>query len=156
MREIFLGAALILILTASNAFAAAQWRESPSVSTDFAREVLYYVNVERAKGNLQQLKLAYDLNKYAQIRAKEITKKFSHMRPNGSDCFTAVRGSYKFLGENIAAGQRSAKAVVDAWMKSPTHRENIMNPRFKEMGVGCVYVESSKYKYFWAQFFRQK
>ncbi len=156
MKKIFLSALMILILTASNVYAAAQWRETAAVPKNFAQEVLYYVNIERAKGNVQQLRLADDLNKYAQIRAKEITKKFSHMRPNGSDCFSVVRGYYKFLGENIAAGQRSAKDVVASWMKSPTHRENILNPRFREMGIGYVYVENSKYKHFWAQFFRQR
>ena len=156
MRKMFLAMLAILILFAPNVEAAsAKWRNEP-VSDTFAQEVLYYVNFERNKNNLPALTLASDLNKYAQIRAKEITKKFSHIRPNGSDCFTVVRGYYRHLGENIAAGQSSAKAVVIAWLKSPTHRANILDARFKEMGIGYVYAADSKYKHFWAQFFRQR
>lgn len=146
----------ILILLAANVQAQSSWHVDETVSDNFAQEVLYYVNVERQKKNLKPLKLSRDLNHYAQIRAKEITKKFSHTRPSGYSCFTAIPKPYRMVGENIAAGQKSSQAVVIAWMNSPSHRENIMNPKFRELGVGYVYRPDLKYKHYWAQFFRLK
>lgn len=145
-----------LFLFASNVYAAAKWNDYEAVSQNFAQEVLDLVNEERRKENLKPLKLANDLNHYAQVRAKEITKRFSHTRPNGSSCFTAVAKPYRMVGENIAAGQKSSREVVEAWMNSPSHRENIMNPKFREMGVGYLYQPNLKYKHYWAQFFRLK
>ena len=58
-------------------------------------------------------------------------------------------------GENIAAGQRSAAAVMDSWMNSPGHKENIMNNRFKKIGVGLVIVPNDMYSYYWVQMFTE-
>ena len=146
----------ILILLAANVQAQSSWHVEETVSDNFAQEVLYYVNVERQKANLKPLKLSRDLNHYAQVRAKEITKQFSHTRPSGYSCFTAIPKPYRMVGENIAAGQKSSQAVVIAWMNSPSHRENIMNPKFRELGVGYLYQPDLKYKHYWAQFFRLK
>lgn len=137
--------------------AKSTWRVESGVSENFAQEVLDLVNAERGKERLKPLKLAKDLNHYAQIRAKEITKKFSHTRPDGRSCFTVVpKYGYRILGENLAGGQRSPEEVVEAWMNSPGHRANIMNPNFEELGVGYLYVDNSKYRHHWAQLFRKK
>ena len=142
--------------SASTSITISKWKVNQQVSSNFAREVLELVNYERAKEHLKPLKLSSSLNHYAQIRAKEITKKFSHTRPSGYSCFTVIPKPYRTVGENIAAGQRSAKEVVAAWMNSPGHRENIMNPKFKELGMGYLYLPDSKYKHYWAQLFRTK
>lgn len=152
----FVSSLLLIFIFGVVNIAAAQstWKTSAEVPPNFAQEVLDLVNVERAKEHLNPLKLSSSLNHYAQIRAKEITKSFSHTRPSGYSCFTVIPKPYRMVGENIAAGQRSAKEVVQAWMDSPGHRENIMNPKFKELGMGYVYLPDSKYKHYWAQFFR--
>ena len=149
---------LIVLMLSVMQIASAQstWKTTSEVPANFAQEVLELVNQERAKEHLQPLKLSSSLSHYAQIRAKEITKKFSHTRPSGYSCFTVIPKPYKIVGENIAAGQRSAKEVVEAWMNSPSHRENIMNPKFRELGMGYLYLPDSKYKHYWAQFFRAK
>lgn len=147
---------MFIFCAATVASAASQWKVEEKVSNNFAREVLELVNYERGKEHLKPLKLSNSLNHYAQIRAKEITKKFSHTRPSGYSCFTVIPKPYKVVGENIAAGQRSAKEVVQAWMDSPGHRENIMNPKFRELGMGYLYLPDSKYKHYWAQLFRVK
>ena len=54
-------------------------------------------------------------------------------------------------GENIAAGQGEPKDVVEAWMNSPGHRDNIMNKDFKKIGIG--YCEGGEYGAYWAQLF---
>ena len=88
------------------------------------------------------------------IRSKELVKLFSHTRPNGTSCFTVLEGiSYRCMGENIAAGQRTPKEVVTDWMNSPGHRANILSPDFTKIGVGLVYNSNSVYGYFWTQIF---
>ena len=157
MKKILNGLLIVLIFCAVTvASAADKWKIENSVSSNFAQEILELVNIERAKENLKPLKLSNSLNHYAQIRAKEITKKFSHTRPSGYSCFTVIPKPYRIVGENIAAGQRSSKEVVQAWMDSPGHRENIMNPKFRELGMGYLYLPESKYKHYWAQLFRVK
>ena len=157
MKNFLTSLLIIFIFGAVNiASAASQWNNETKVSINFAQEVLELVNVERAKEHLKPLKLSGSLNHYAQIRAKEITKKFAHTRPSGYSCFTVIPKPYRMVGENIAAGQRSANEVVTAWMNSPDHRANIMNPKFRELGMGYLYLQDSKYKHYWAQLFRTK
>ncbi|MBQ7703854.1 MAG: CAP domain-containing protein [Selenomonadaceae bacterium] len=154
----FLSSVLMIFIFAAVNIVSAQstWKNSNKVSANFAQEVLELVNIERAKEHLKPLKLSSSMNHYAQIRAKEITKKFSHTRPSGYSCFTVIPKPYRTVGENIAAGQRSPSEVVAAWMNSPGHRENIMNPKFRELGMGYLYLPDSKYKHYWAQLFRTK
>ena len=121
---------------------------------DFAVEVLRLVNVERAKVGAAPLRLSNDLMDVAAIRAEEITRSFSHQRPDGSSCFTLVRNQNRTMGENIAAGSATPEAVVDQWMHSSGHRANMLNKDFKELGVGHCYKEGSSYGHYWIQMFR--
>ena len=57
------------------------------------------------------------------------------------------------LGENIAAGQSSAAAVVDGWMLSTGHCQNIMNGSFHVIGIGYAFNPSSNYGHYWTQSF---
>ncbi len=156
MKKIILPLIIFILSFTSLAAAQSTWKNNPEVSANFAQEVLELVNIERAKEHIKPLKLSSSMNHYAQIRAKEISKSFSHRRPSGYSCFTVIPKPYKIVGENIAAGQRSAKEVVTAWMNSPDHRENIMNPKFEELGMGYLYLPDSKYKHYWAQLFRTR
>jgi len=123
-------------------------------TSKFPAEVLRLVNVERAKVNLPPLRFANDLAASALIRAREIPIKFSHTRPNGSKCFTAMPQVGHILGENLAGGQTTPQKVVAAWMDSPTHRANILNKNFRELGVVYYYQANSKFKHYWVQHFR--
>ncbi len=119
-------------------------------------EVLRLVNIERAKAGLQPLEMADpDLVAAAQERAEELPTKFSHTRPNGSSCFTAltehgVKSSKR--AENIAAGQKTPEAVVNSWMNSSGHRANILNPRYRKIGIGYCQTDSG-YGHYWVQMF---
>ena len=127
-----------------------------SSTKQYAKNVLKYVNKERKKAGLKPLKLDTKLCQAANGRAKEIKKKFSHTRPNGKKCFSILKEyglSPRAMGENIAAGQTSAKQVVKAWMNSKGHRENILSKDFKKMGIGKFKKADSKYKVYWAQLF---
>lgn len=89
-----------------------------------ASEVLRLTNIERAKEGAQPLKYNKTLQDAAMLRAKEISVKFSHTRPNGTDSSTAGIdvGASVISGENIAMGYGSPEDVVDGWMNSSGHR----------------------------------
>ena len=114
-----------------------------------AYEVLRLVNIERAKENLNPLKMDKDLLEAAMIRATEIMIYFSHTRPNDESCFTV---SNKAFGENIAAGNTTAEATVTQWMNSTGHRANIMNPSYTTIGVGSA-GSSANSCIWWVQLF---
>ena len=116
-------------------------------------QVLNIVNVERAKYGLAPLTWdPVNLAPGAAVRAQEISVYFSHTRPDGSSCFTAVTNPGA-LGENIAGGQRSPEEVMVAWMNSSGHRANILNARYTKLGVGYYYNAQTPYRYYWVQMF---
>ncbi len=128
---------------------------SGTINYDYAYEVLRLVNIERANAGLEPLTMDAVLIDVANVRSPEIIVKFSHTRPDGSNCFTAFvnRGDATTCGENIAAGHRTPEDVVNDWMNSEVHRANILNAKFTRIGISCVYVENSDYGYYWTQFF---
>ncbi|MGW1765093.1 CAP domain-containing protein [Streptomyces sp. NPDC002073] len=106
-----------------------------------AQEVVRLVNVERAAAGCSALTVDADLTEAAQRYSDTMaaTGNFSHTGADGSqprDRIEAAGYDWSGYGENIAMGQADAAAVVDAWMDSPGHRENILNCRFTEIGVG--------------------
>ncbi len=60
---------------------------------------------------------------------------------------------WRSYGENIAAGYDTLQSVIEAWLKSPGHCANIMNPNFKEVSMSMYYKEGSDYGYYWTQDF---
>lgn len=131
-------------------------KKNTTTDISLQKKVISIVNQNRKKQGLEALTMDEKLMKAAQDRAKELTKSFSHTRPNGTSCFTIFE-KYKITptasGENIAAGQRSAADVMDSWMNSQGHKENIMNNKFKKIGVGLVIVPNDMYSYYWVQMF---
>ena len=132
--------------------------QDASTPEELAAEVVRLVNVERAKEGLAPLGTYDSLTKAAQIRAPEIVTIFSHDRPDGTSCFTAMdqtgakKGAYTW-GENIAAGNATAAATVEQWMNSPGHRANILNAKFTHIGVGYQHSAGSTYGHYWVQMF---
>ena len=105
----------------------------------FAEQVVELVNQERTKAGLSAVTLDQNIASAALVRAKEIETSFSHTRPNGSKFSTALTEqgvTFKGAGENIAWGQKSPEAVIQAWMNSEGHRANILNKNFTKIGVG--------------------
>ena len=120
---------------------------------DYARQVAGIVNRERAANGLSPLKYSDRLSEPALVRAKEIQSSFSHTRPNGSKCFTAITEAgitYRTAGENIAYGQRNPEEVMNAWMNSSGHRANILGANYEYIGIGVTYQNGT---YYWSQFF---
>lgn len=120
---------------------------------EYAYQVAAIVNRERQANGLPMLRYSDTLSEAANTRAREIQTYFSHTRPNGTSCFTAVTEMgirYRYVGENIAYGQRSPEEVMNGWMNSSGHRANILSPNFEYMGIG---VAKRNGVYYWTQFF---
>lgn len=113
----------------------------------YAQEVVRQVNEERAKYGLNPLSVDANLTAAANIRALEITEKFSHTRPDGSRALTVSNLAY---AENIARGQKTADKVMAAWLTSEGHRRNILRASYNTIGVSCVRVGNV---YYWVQLF---
>lgn len=119
----------------------------------YADRIAELVNSERAAYGLNPVKVSPKLSEAANTRARELKQSFSHTRPNGTSCFTAISElgiTYRAAAENIAYGQKSPESVMKAWMNSSGHRANILNASMEYIGVGAVYNNGV---YYWSQFF---
>jgi len=107
----------------------------------YSDKILEYVNIERQKEGLHPLQEDYLLTLAASLKMDDMIKYdyFSHTNPiNNKKWSEFIRESgyvYKKIGENLAIGYNDPKNVVEAWMKSPTHRENILSDRFIHSGI---------------------
>ena len=128
---------------------------SSSNQSSIANQVLNLVNSARAKENLAPLKLNSALSNVAQAKSEDMQKNnyFDHTSPTYGSPFDMMKKfgiSYLSAGENIAKGQKTAEAVVNAWLNSEGHRANILNKNFTDMGLGYVNTGGTTY---WTQMF---
>jgi len=128
----------------------------------FEQEVLKLTNEFRKKNNLKALVLDNNLGKAARDYSKTMATGdfFAHTGKDGSRPWDrAEKAGYetRFVGENIAAGYRTPKAVVDGWIKSPGHRANMLNSQYNEIGLGYHFLQndtgSVNYSSYWTQLF---
>lgn len=113
-----------------------------------ALEAYNEVNEIRAEAGLDQLTWDSNLETVASVRAKECSKKFSHTRPNGQQWYTVnskIQG-----GENLAFGYNNAEDCVEAWMNSPSHKDNILYGEFEKMAIS-IYEDDGVY--YWSNQF---
>jgi uncharacterized protein YkwD len=141
-----------------------------AATTTQQQEVLTYINQARSKPcqcgtkvypAVPALALNAQLNAASDKHAVDMAtyNYFSHTGRDGSQPWDRMtREGYKWraAGENIAAGYTTTRAVVDGWLKSPGHCQNIMSANFKEVGVGYGYSASSTYKHYWVTDFGTK
>ena len=72
---------------------------------------------------------------------------------NSAERITRAGYAWQAAGENIAAGQLSAEAVVAGWLESPGHCATLMGPRFTEMGIAFALAPSRNPPIYWTQLF---
>lgn len=134
--------------------------DSGSPSAEYwamVREVVERTNEERASSGLPPLKLNTDLCRAARWMAADMAQNgyIGHKDSEGRRLARRVPAfEYDcpyWLGENIAAGQRTPERVVQAWMASPGHRTNMLHPAYREIGVGHIFNADSRYGHYWAQ-----
>ncbi|GHF12181.1 CAP domain-containing protein [Streptomyces morookaense] len=108
--------------------------------TAAAHLVLSLVNEERARAGCKPLRADSRLNGLAQSFSDDMARRdfFDHTDPDGRTPWdrAARRGVKNLGGENIARGHPDAHAVMNAWMQSAGHRQNILNCEYKRLGVG--------------------
>jgi uncharacterized protein YkwD len=104
------------------------------------------------------LKLVGALNDAALVQARDMAR-HSMISHDGSDGSTpadrVTRQNYKWrvVGENVASGPTTADEVMQGWLASPHHCENLMDPRFTDLGIGFVFDEKSESGVYWSQVF---
>lgn len=113
-------------------------------ATDITIEKLYQLtNQKRLENNLPQLNYNETLAKAAYQKAQDMFAKnyWSHYAPDGTtpwNFIIQVGYKYQYAGENLAKNFLFSQNVVDAWMKSPTHRENILRKEYSDIGFAVV------------------
>ncbi len=130
--------------------------QAPSSVSALEKEVFELVNKERAANGLNSLTWADDLAAVARAHSQDMIDNnyFSHTNLNGESPFDRLHNagiSYTTAAENIAYGQKTPEAVMNAWMNSSGHRANILNSRVKELGVGAA--KTSNGAIYWTQVF---
>lgn len=119
-------------------------------------QVIQLTNQQRAKFGLPALKADWQLSRIARYKSADMRDQnyFSHTSPTYGSPFSMMSNfgvTYRTAAENIAAGQRTAQEVVNAWMNSPGHRANILKADVTYIGVG--YAEGGSKRYYWTQMF---
>ncbi|MEA2020593.1 MAG: CAP domain-containing protein [Patescibacteria group bacterium] len=121
-------------------------------ATDISsREVIELTNQERAKLGLSPLESNAVLKQAAEAKARDMFLKdyWAHNSPDGLEPWDFIdQAGYVYLsaGENLAKDFDHSASVVRAWMNSPTHRDNIANSQFEEIGVAVVNGELNGFK----------
>ncbi len=100
-------------------------------------------NESRIQAGLGELKMNSQLKQAAEAKAKDMLKNdyFAHTSPKGVTPWHWLKQSgyqYSFAGENLAINYETAESQHKAWMKSPTHRANILNKNYQEVGIAVV------------------
>ncbi len=100
-------------------------------------------NSEREEKGLPPLEINPVLSKAAKLKAEYMFKHdfWAHVAPDGTtpwDFFKIVDYDFYFAGENLARDFNTSQGVVRGWMNSSSHRENILNSDFEEIGVAVV------------------
>lgn len=152
-RRSFVVVLLALSLTGAGPVVMADPAEARTMKVkEQRRAILKKTNEIRARHGCPRLKLRPKLNKAAQRHARDMSRKnyFSHTSKDGTSWITRITrtGWDDPGGENIARGFYGASSVMSAWMNSPSHRRNIVNCKFRNLGVG--FVRSGHY---WVQDF---
>lgn len=129
-------------------------------------EVLEMINAERAAHGCQPLHVEARLTEAAERQSRQMVERhyFSHTAPDGSTPGRRVKDAgyvYQMVGENIEVNSDVPEEVVDTWMNSPGHRENILMCAFKETGIAVAWQEDDQpvagvprgFRAYWTQVF---
>jgi len=161
-----LGFAILTAAALSGSACATDAPVSRASSTDVRGRVVELVNAARSTGRkcgserfaaVPPLSASRQLNDSAAAHARDMARKdyFDHRGSDGSQPKDRVlRAGYqpRISGENIALGPESAEEVVAGWLASPGHCANIMDPRFRDIGIGIA-TGRGRGKTYWVQTF---
>jgi uncharacterized protein YkwD len=145
--------ALAAAPSASAGRACASMRVTPAEAgtQQLVASTLCLINAQRARYGVRPLRLSQQLSAAARRHAADMERRhyFSHTSRDGSSFVDRIRrtGYFRrisswYVGENLAWGagpnRSSPRGIVAAWMGSPPHKQNMLNSRFREVGIGVV------------------
>lgn len=113
-------------------------------TSDFSSSALLSdTNSQRSADHEAPLALSQQLSAAAQAKAEDMAQKdyWSHNSPDGRTPWSFITSAgyhYQMAGENLAYGFGNAGDTVVGWMNSPTHRANILNANYKDVGFGVA------------------
>ena len=108
-----------------------------------ADEIIRLTNEKRAQSGLGALRYNPNLTQAAQAKARHMIDNdyWAHVAPDGTEpwkFFTDAGYRYRYAGENLARDFSNPSAVVEAWMASPSHRDNLMSTKYIDIGIGIT------------------
>lgn len=118
-------------------------RQYPAVLGDSTsisiQDLLTFTNLKRQANGLAPLTLNRQLNHAAEQKAKHMFAQnyWAHIAPDGTTPWVFIKDAgyeYLYAGENLARGFNTGSEVVEAWMNSPTHKENLLSPNYTDIG----------------------
>ena len=146
---------LVILVACCAPFGANSVRAAarPAKISPTVYRIVELVNVQRASRNLTLVKvnplLVMEAQRFSGVQAR--LGRLSHRGVDGSNAgqrLTRAGYRWRFFGENLAAGQQTPEALVSAWMKSPSHRANVLHPRAREIGIGHTWKSGDQARYF--------
>jgi uncharacterized protein YkwD len=166
MQRYIHGLATLVALALTTNASAADAMVGRETGNDVRSRVVDLVNAARGKSRrcgkewfaaAPTLNVSQKLNEAAASHARDMARRkfFEHRGSDGSQPKDRVlRAGYqpRLTGENIAYGPESAEEVVAGWLASPGHCENIMDPRFQNIGVGLA-TGKKRGQIYWVQNF---
>lgn len=150
----------IIALVLAGVIFGYDWRVNPRITSSatssgvlaYATEMsanglLASTNTVRSQNNANALTVSSKLSSAAQTKANDMVARnyWSHTTPDGKDPWVfidAVGYSYQKAGENLAYGFDTSNDVIIGWMNSPSHRSNMLDTNFKEVGFGFANAPS--------------
>lgn len=122
-------------------------KQYPAVLGDAAnvtvQDLVTYTNMKRQANGLAPLKLNPQLSTAADQKARHMFAQnyWAHVAPDGTTPWVFIKDSgyqYLYAGENLARGFDKSSDVVEAWMNSPTHKENMLSPNYTDIGFAIM------------------
>lgn len=106
-------------------------------------EVVRLTNEKRAQAGVEQLEISPELTAAAKAKGEHMLANnyWAHIAPDGTEpwsFFLSNGYKYRYAGENLARDFTNPSSTVEAWMASPSHRENLLSTKYKEIGVAVV------------------
>lgn len=148
LKRIMVAAMVITVFMGFSINALAAAKANTEVMNE---EMLNKINELRATHDLPALNVDTDLVSYAQIRANEITKKFSHTRPDGTEGLDIIPLSRSYAGENLSwhVMDQGVDAAVEgtftALVNSPSHLDNMIAPEYTKIGIASIEINGKMY-----------
>src|SRR5574340_485197 len=136
--------------------------DGSAINADFEQRVVELLNIERAKVGAAPLKRSSDLDFAARYQTRDMEEDiyFDHYTQDRIDSTTTIivcspteriklyYSGYSAFGENLAAGYDTPEQVIAGWMASDGHRTNMLDPKYREVGIG-YYEGGTWFREFW-------